>query len=73
MQWDDDSYITGRPPYNLVQEMDRGQYLLAARKVVTEPPMVVWGLAELTKYFLLTYQGTVHKAGPQGLSGVPPR
>lgn len=57
MQWDDDSYITGRPPYNLVQEMDRGQYLLAARRVVTEPPMVVWGLAELARYFLLTYRG----------------
>ncbi len=57
MQWDDDSYITGPLPYNLVQKMDAGNYSLAARELATEPPLVVWGLAELTKYFIQAHAG----------------
>lgn len=57
MQWDDDSYITGPLPYNLVQKMDAGNYSLAVRRIATEPPLVVWGLAELTKYFIQAHAG----------------
>ncbi len=57
MQWDDDSYVTGPVPYDLVRHMREGGYVLGARRLMREHAPVVWGLAELIKYFLLTHKG----------------
>lgn len=37
--------------------MQEGKYLMAVRRLTTEPPIITWGLPELTKYFLLAYRG----------------
>ncbi len=57
LQWDDDSYILGTMPFNVVERMDTGGHKLAAWLVHDEPTAVTWGLPELTKYFLMAYHG----------------
>lgn len=54
MQTDDDSFLLQPVARNLVTEMELGEKFLAARFVQKDDPAVMWGLAELAKYFIMT-------------------
>ncbi|KAG2495997.1 hypothetical protein HYH03_005920 [Edaphochlamys debaryana] len=75
LQLDDDSYITGPVNHDLVTMFDRHGYWLGVHTWTTDPPLVTWGLPELAKFFLLTYQvdpGTLLRdhCAPPSLDGL---
>lgn len=54
LQTDDDSFLMEPILINLVTLLEKGNFGMAAREVREDNPAVMWGLAEVAKYFMVT-------------------
>lgn len=54
LQTDDDAFLEKPFTSNLIQLMTEHKLYMAARVISEDEPAVLWGLAELAKFFLLT-------------------
>lgn len=54
MQTDADAFLIKPLLGNLVTTFEQGGFYMGARSIFTDDPCVMWGLAELTKYFIMT-------------------
>lgn len=54
LQTDDDAFLAEPLLSNLVELMESGSFQMAARDIKFDDASVLWGLAELAKYFILT-------------------
>lgn len=54
LQADDDSYLLSPIIPNLITQFKEGGFQIGAVSLHTEKAAYVWGLAELTKYFVIT-------------------
>lgn len=54
LQTDDDAFLEEPLTMNLMNLMSEHNFYIAARVVSKDEPAVLWGLAELVKFFLLT-------------------
>lgn len=58
LQTDDDTFVMEKFPMNIVTLMKSSNFGMAAREIKEDDSSVMWGLAELAKYFLTTEQVT---------------
>lgn len=54
MQTDDDSFLLEPFLQNLLKHMELGDIYMASHFIQKDDPAVMWGLAELAKYFVMT-------------------
>lgn len=54
LQIDDDAFLTEPIPYNIVTIMDSGCFKMGAREIKEDDASVMWGIAELSKYFIIS-------------------
>lgn len=73
-QLDDDSFLQGPLGYNAVNRMDERNLSMAGFRVVGDTEDVLWGLAELTRYFIVAEevvpQLLFKNCGPPNLHGL---
>ncbi|MEW5316632.1 MAG: hypothetical protein WDW38_007992 [Sanguina aurantia] len=54
LQTDDDSFVTSPISYDIVEMLQAQGSLMAARNIKTDIPLIMWGLPELAKYFIVS-------------------